>query len=206
MEGHDLTASLAFWSERVRKAPSPRQRLYVLRLPHQRLRTNVVGYALAKRNPPAKTPRTANRTRGLKPHKPCQYIRGQGDMAIAGGRSGCLQIVRRRFSGPSVGDNLIKDLLSLVEAVHPSALDGADVHENILAAVIGLDEAKAFLAVEPLYGSLRHETLLSGTCLDRAAQSRSPFIVIEILERKSSVRRVARGEAKSSGRNSIDGT
>jgi hypothetical protein len=109
--------------------------------------------------------------------------------------SGGLQIIRRRFSGPSVGDNLIKDLLSLVEALHPSALDGADMHENILAAVIGLDEAKAFLAVEPLYGSLRHETLLSGTCLDSAAQSRSRFIVIEILERKSSVRRVARGEA-----------
>jgi hypothetical protein len=95
-------------------------------------------------------------------------------MAIAGGRSGGLQIVRRRFSGPSVGDNLIKDLLSLVEAVHPSALDGADVHENILAAVIGLDEAKAFLAVEPLYGSLRHETFLSGTCLDRAAPRAQP--------------------------------
>jgi len=166
-EGHDLTASLAFWSERVRKAPSPRQRLYVLRLPHQRLRTNVVGYALAKRNPLARTPRTVSRTPGSKPLQPCQYIRGQGGYGLlARRRSGGLQIVRRRFSGPSIGDNLIRDLLSLVEAVHPSALDGADVHENILAAIIGLDEAKAFLAVEPLYGPLRHETFLSGTCLD----------------------------------------
>jgi hypothetical protein len=81
------------------------------------------------------------------------------------------------------------------------------VHENILAAVIGLDEARAFLAVEPLYGSLRHETLLSGACLDSAARSRAAdFIVIEILETKSPVRRIARGEAKSSGRNSIDRT
>jgi hypothetical protein len=29
------------------------------------------------------------------------------------------------------------------------------VHENILAAVIRLDETEAFLAVEPLYGSSR---------------------------------------------------
>jgi hypothetical protein len=36
------------------------------------------------------------------------------------------------------------------------------MHEDILAAVIRLDEAKAFLAVEPLYGSLRHETLSFG--------------------------------------------
>jgi hypothetical protein len=41
-----------------------------------------VNYALgAKRNPSTKTPRTANRARGLEPHKPSQYIRGQGDVA-----------------------------------------------------------------------------------------------------------------------------
>jgi hypothetical protein len=30
------------------------------------------------------------------------------------------------------------------------------VHENILAAIIRLDEAEAFLAIEPFHGSLRH--------------------------------------------------
>jgi hypothetical protein len=30
------------------------------------------------------------------------------------------------------------------------------VHEDILAAVIRLDETEALLAIEPLYGSLRH--------------------------------------------------
>jgi hypothetical protein len=35
------------------------------------------------------------------------------------------------------------------------------MHENILAAVIRLDEAKALRGVEPLHCSLRHETLLS---------------------------------------------
>ena len=39
---------------------------------------------------------------------------------------------------------------------HAGALDGTDVHEHILAAVFRLDETKAFLAVEPLHGSLSH--------------------------------------------------
>jgi hypothetical protein len=38
------------------------------------------------------------------------------------------------------------------------------VYENILAAIIRLDESEAFAAIEPLYGSLRHEILLSKTC------------------------------------------
>ena len=46
--------------------------------------------------------------------------------------------------------------MSFVKAVHPSAFDRADVHEYILAAIIRLDEAEAFLAVEPLHDSLRH--------------------------------------------------
>ena len=136
-----------------------------------------------------KTPRTARRTRGFEPCKPCQYIRGQGDMANRRRRSGGLQIICRGLSGPPIGDNLIRDLLSLAEAAHPGALDGADVHENILAAVIRLDEAKAFLVVEPLYGSLRHETLLSGTCLASRALARSQPIVIEILEEGRQSRR-----------------
>ena len=81
-------------------------------------------------------------------------------------RSGGAQIVCRGFARPAIGHNFERDLLSLVQAVHPGAFDGADVDEYILAAVIRLDETKAFLAVEPLYDSLRHKTLLSGTCLD----------------------------------------
>jgi hypothetical protein len=37
------------------------------------------------------------------------------------------------------------------------------VHEDILAAIIRLDEAEAFLVIEELHGSLRHITLLSDT-------------------------------------------
>jgi hypothetical protein len=37
------------------------------------------------------------------------------------------------------------------------------VNEHILAAVVRLNEAKAFLAVEPLYSARTHEKLLSLT-------------------------------------------
>jgi hypothetical protein len=46
------------------------------------------------------------------------------------------------------------------------------VNEHVLTTVIRLDEAKTFLAVEPLYGSYRHETLLS-VRVKLAAQARS---------------------------------
>src|SRR5262249_38932822 len=39
---------------------------------------------------------------------------------------------------------------------HASALDGADVHEHILAAIARLNEAKALLRIEPLDGAGSH--------------------------------------------------
>jgi hypothetical protein len=114
-------------------------------------------------------------------------------------RSGGAQIVCGGLTRPSISHDLERDSLSLVEAVHPGAFDGADMHENILTAVIRLDETEAFLAVEPLYGSLRHVTLLSGTCLNRP-RSRAAGLLIEIWKKISPTQ--ARGEAKSFGRNS----
>jgi hypothetical protein len=69
-----------------------------------------------------------------------------------------VQIVRRRFAGSAIKYHLEGHLLSLVEAMHPGAFDSTDVHEHILAAVIRLDEAEAFLAIKPLYCTLRHMT------------------------------------------------
>jgi hypothetical protein len=43
-----------------------------------------------------------------------------------------------------------------VQAAKAGALDSADVHEDVVAAFIRLDKAKAFLAVEPLNRSGRH--------------------------------------------------
>src|SRR5712672_1027921 len=85
--------------------------------------------------------------------------------------------------------------------MHPGAFDRADVHEDILAAIIRLDKAEAFLAVEPLHGSLRHMTLPSGRCVKKAA--RQPQPVRSRFGEKSSVRRGVRGEAEPFGRSSI---
>ncbi len=71
-------------------------------------------------------------------------------------KSDSAQILSRGLTRLSISNNVEGDLLSFVKAVHPGALDRADVHEDILAAVIRLDEAEAFLAVEPLHDSLRH--------------------------------------------------
>src|SRR6185437_489709 len=48
---------------------------------------------------------------------------------------------------------LVAELLAFVEVAHPGPLDGRDMDEHVLRAVVGLDEAVALLGVEPLYGS-----------------------------------------------------
>jgi hypothetical protein len=75
------------------------------------------------------------------------------------------------------------------------------MHEDILAAVIRLNKAKAFLAVEPLHCSLRHESLLSKSEF-RWPRRRAAWLLIEVLEEGRQADAV-RGEGKSFGRNSI---
>src|SRR5262249_28240412 len=58
------------------------------------------------------------------------------------------------------GHHLEADLLAFHERLHAGALDGADVHEHILAPVGRLDEAVALLHVEELHGTCRHSVLL----------------------------------------------
>ena len=67
--------------------------------------------------------------------------------------SGGAQVLCRGLAGLAIGNNLERDFLSLVEAVHPGAFDRADVDKNVLAAIIRLDEAEALLAVKPFHGS-----------------------------------------------------
>ena len=91
--------------------------------------------------------------------------------------------------------------MSLVEIAHAGAFDRADVNKDILAAVIGLNEAEALLAIEPLYRTLRHVTLLLGLLVGPGRAHAQPRYAR--IWRRSSVRRVARGEADSFGLNSI---
>jgi hypothetical protein len=96
-------------------------------------------------------------------HTPCQYIGGQGGeirrRQIA--RSVDAQFVSRRLSGSPVRDDFVLNFLPLIEGAQAGALDRTDVNEHILAAVIRLNEAEAFLAVEPLYRARTHENILS---------------------------------------------
>src|SRR5918994_3544669 len=62
-----------------------------------------------------------------------------------------LKVGRGRLAGAPVGLQLVGDLLTLHEAAHPCPLDGADVDEDVLAAVVRLDKAVALLVVEPLH-------------------------------------------------------
>jgi hypothetical protein len=64
------------------------------------------------------------------------------------------QVVGRRLAGLSISNDFELDLLTFIEAVHPCAFDGADMHEDVFAAIIRLNEAETLLAVEPLHGSL----------------------------------------------------
>src|SRR5260370_4324049 len=64
------------------------------------------------------------------------------------------QILRRSL--PLVGHFLIAHLCTLIECAEPSFLDHGDVHEHILAAVIGLNESIALCRVEPLHRSGCH--------------------------------------------------
>src|SRR4051795_4495118 len=74
----------------------------------------------------------------------------------SGGRLRGSEIGRGLLAATPVSLNVIGDLLTLREAAHARTLDGADVHEHIPAALVGLNEAIPLLFVEPLYSTGRH--------------------------------------------------
>src|SRR5918993_649330 len=76
------------------------------------------------------------------------------------GCSGLLQIGGRFLARPAIGFDLIRDLLPFRETAQARALNRADVDEHILSAAVGLNEAVAFLLVEPLDRTCRHGSSL----------------------------------------------
>lgn len=66
------------------------------------------------------------------------------------------QVHRRRLAiAARLG--LERNLLTFIEVAKPCALYCRDVHEHVIAAVIRLNEAEAFLTIEPLDDALSHE-------------------------------------------------
>ena len=59
---------------------------------------------------------------------------------------------------------LVLDLLPVGRALQPGALDGRDVQEDVLAAVLGLDETKALAGVEPFHSASDHVRVSFSSC------------------------------------------
>src|SRR5215469_13870341 len=57
--------------------------------------------------------------------------------------------------------DLVGDFLSFLQRLHASTLHRADMDEDVLAAGLRLNEAKAFGGVEPFDGACRHRSLRS---------------------------------------------
>ena len=51
---------------------------------------------------------------------------------------------------------LVADLLPFIQGRQAGALDGADVHESVLAAIIRLNEAEALGGIKEFYGAVDH--------------------------------------------------
>lgn len=71
-------------------------------------------------------------------------------------KSDQLQLIGRLLAGPFVLGELVADLLTFVQIADTSAFYSADMDENILTAIVRLNEAKAFLRIKPFYGAGAH--------------------------------------------------
>ncbi len=70
----------------------------------------------------------------------------------------------RGLAGAAVLLNLIADFLAVSEGRQARAFNGGDVDENVLTAIVGLNESKARGAIESLAGSGRHMHIPSSVC------------------------------------------
>src|SRR5690349_4089730 len=75
-----------------------------------------------------------------------------------------LQVLRGAFATARVADDLERNLLAFRETADPGALDGGNVDEHVLRAIIRLNEAVALGAVEPFHGASGHMSLPSWRC------------------------------------------
>src|SRR3954447_4135034 len=69
---------------------------------------------------------------------------GSGDLEVGSGGLAALHC------------HLVVHLLPVIQPFQSSGLDGGDVHEHILAAILRHDEAIAFRCIEPFDGSNGH--------------------------------------------------
>src|ERR1700687_5161436 len=153
----------------------------------------------------SKTPSRFSRERVPLDLRARQYIRGRSrpvKVAVARYRcSACLKVFGRFLAVLRAAHDFERDFLTLVQRVETRAFDGADMDEHVLAAVIRLNEAVAFLRIEPLYGALAHGSCPSvSACVEAARHCAKPGF-IDVLESSLAGRVTTR--AKSSAENSM---
>jgi len=66
------------------------------------------------------------------------------------------QVFCATLTAPGVDFDLVRNLLTFCQAREPRPFNGADVNKHIVSAIIGLNEAKTLLAVEPFDCTCRH--------------------------------------------------
>jgi hypothetical protein len=86
------------------------------------------------------------------------------------------QVLGSRLAASAVCDDVEGHLLAFAKAAHAGAFDRADMNEDILAAVLRLNEAEALLAVEPLYSSPDHGSSSSSYVCIRSRAVAQPVI------------------------------
>src|SRR6266481_8773399 len=116
------------------------------------------------------TRRACGKTLGVKEAERCRF---GGSRRIQASLRG-LQIGRRLLA--PLGHDVVTDLLAFHKAAHAGALDRADVHEHVLAAVARRDESNAFLSIEELHGTCGHHGLLTSRCVSDHASVACPVI------------------------------
>jgi hypothetical protein len=84
----------------------------------------------------------------------CQYIRGQRE---ADTDLSVLEIASGHLARLVVALEVEADLLAFDEFAHSGALDGGDVNEGVVAAIIRLNEAEAFGGIEPFNCASGHD-------------------------------------------------
>src|SRR6185312_2599526 len=59
------------------------------------------------------------------------------------------------------------DLLAFAERLEAGALNGRDMHENVVATLFRLNKAVTLLTIEPLHSPVRHQLPPKQTCVLR---------------------------------------
>jgi hypothetical protein len=71
------------------------------------------------------------------------------------------QVFCAAFAAPGVNFDFVRNPLTFCQAGKSRAFNGADVNENIVSAIVGLNKPKTLLAIEPLNSTCRHFLLQS---------------------------------------------